>query len=697
MIALVRKSFVAPILHTYQEAILACKGTEWWFWISVGRSNSILPSVPARCCCRCEGGIIVTDLLPIRKARSGRVYIAGWFKTLMAAAALTAWAGAAPAVSLTHEPAFNRLADTPADRPIFPIAFDRNRMLGTAWNERASRVLVGAPGDDTRGDGVGQAYLFRAGSGTLLQTFDDPTVTDHDQFGRSVALDNNRVLVGAPGDDTIERGAGQAYLFDAGTGKLLRTFNDPTVTDGDQFGRSVVLAGDRVLIGAPGDDTKSDNSGQAYLFDANSGTLLQIFNNPSETGREFGTSVALDGSRVLIGAPANRHDGQRAGQAYLFDASTGKLLRTFNDPTITDAGHERFGFSVALEGDRVLIGTQLDRGNGPAGGKAYLFNANTGALIQTFNDPVAKRTSPEGLGLSVALNNRRALIGAQFGDTNTPAVGQARLFDTNTGALIQTFSSPGEIRHDSGFAVALNANRALIGAPGNDTEGDGVGQAYLYEPETGALLQTFNDPTLTDNDQFGRAVDLDESGPGVVAVPGDRSDGDGNYRISSLDPGKKALRQILNGPDTTQTGYEPSGILQGLGGNPITPGSRYGDGEGRETSVASLGEGLPAFDDSTNRQDDDSGGSGINDGNSQKNVFDPGTGLPPPFDGSTDEQGDQWGGSGADDDNPTRGSAGEAYPSPANPVAVPEPASFILLLLGFVAIALLRHARRSRA
>ena len=100
----------------------------------------------------------------------------------------------------------------------------------------------------------------------LLQTFDDPTVTTGDYFGRSVAIDGDNVLIGARLDDTNGTDVGQAHLFDAATGNLLQTFNDPTVTGADFFGFSVALDGDNVLIGAHGDSTNGLLVGQAHLF-----------------------------------------------------------------------------------------------------------------------------------------------------------------------------------------------------------------------------------------------------------------------------------------------------------------------------------------------------------------------------------------------------------------------------------------------
>ena len=90
-------------------------------------------------------------------------------------------------------------------------------------------------------------------------------------FGYSVAINGNYVLIGAIGTSGA---AGQAHLFDATNGDLLQTFDNPTPTSIDRFGYSVAVDGNNVLIGAVGDDTNGSNVGQAYLFEATNGALI---------------------------------------------------------------------------------------------------------------------------------------------------------------------------------------------------------------------------------------------------------------------------------------------------------------------------------------------------------------------------------------------------------------------------------------
>ncbi len=162
--------------------------------------------------------------------------------------------------------------------------------------------------------------VFSPAYGILLQTFDDPTVTTSDGFGNSVSISGNNVLVGAPFDDTNGLNVGQAHLFDATTGALLQTFNDPTVTALDFFGSSVSISGNNVLVGAVGDNTNGADVGQAHLFDATTGALLQTFDDPTVTTSDrFGFSVSISGNNVLVGALDDDTNGVNVGQAHLFD------------------------------------------------------------------------------------------------------------------------------------------------------------------------------------------------------------------------------------------------------------------------------------------------------------------------------------------------------------------------------------------
>ena len=191
--------------------------------------------------------------------------------------------------------------------------------FGYSVSLSGTSALIGAYRDNTGAPGAGSAYLFDTTTGNLLKTFNNPTAEDYDYFGYSVSLSGTSALIGAINDNTGATNAGSAYLFETTTGTLKQTFNNPTPADFDNFGHSVSLSGTSALIGAINDDTGAKNAGSAYLFETTTGTLKQTFNNPTPAdGDNFGNSVSFSGTSALIGAPNDSTGAPTAGSAYLY-------------------------------------------------------------------------------------------------------------------------------------------------------------------------------------------------------------------------------------------------------------------------------------------------------------------------------------------------------------------------------------------
>ena len=133
----------------------------------------------------------------------------------------------------------------------------------------------------------------------MVRSFQNPNPAN-DQFGLFVGSLGNKVVVGGG------FGSGNnVYLFDGSTGSLQTTIAEPFANDG--FGDAMAIMGDNLLIGAP---YTNNSSGAAYLYDADSGALLQTYLPPSPGNNSFGESVAVSGNNVLIGANGNIYEFQ---------------------------------------------------------------------------------------------------------------------------------------------------------------------------------------------------------------------------------------------------------------------------------------------------------------------------------------------------------------------------------------------------
>ena len=293
----------------------------------------------------------------------------------------------------------------------------------------------------------------------LLYTLDNPTAystSQLDNFGFSAAISGNYAIVGAYGeDDDGGNSSGKAYIFDVTTGALVHTLDNPNAYDtsaSDQFGWSVAISGDRAIVGAvQEDDAGGSESGKAYIFNVSTGALVQTLDNPTAYSTsafdDFGHSVAISGDRAIVGANGEADDGgPLSGKAYIFNVTTGALVHTLDNPNAFDTSRlDVFGQSVAISGNRAIVGANSEGdADGTFSGKAYIFDVSTGTLLHTLDNPNAFGTSAgDQFGQSVAMSGNYAIVSATFeDDAGGNSSGKAYIFDVTTGTLLHTLDNP---------------------------------------------------------------------------------------------------------------------------------------------------------------------------------------------------------------------------------------------------------------
>ncbi len=246
-------------------------------------------------------------------------------------------------------------------------------------------IVVGAPTETVSGQVLtGRVYTFDANAGSLNTVLTNPDSQSQigGFFGASVAISGNTIVVGAPGETIgIDSQAGRVYIFDANTGSLRFALSSPSQEAGFAggfFGNSVAVSGSTVVVGAPQETVSGQaQAGHADLFDANTGSLIGILTSPnSQFEGNFGFSVAImgtiSGNTVVVGAPREAP----GGHAYIFDANTGSLISILTSPNSQAGG--LFGESVdvsgTISGNTIVVGAPGETVNGQdAAGRAYTF------------------------------------------------------------------------------------------------------------------------------------------------------------------------------------------------------------------------------------------------------------------------------------------------------------------------------------
>ena len=343
-------------------------------------------------------------------------------------------------------------------------------------------AVVGVEQDDDSGGASGSAYIFDSYSGQTHK-LRSLTGAGSELFGSSVAIDGSNVIVGSRLDNDGGFSAGSAFVFHAGTGLQQRQLLPGDLEGLDNFGISVGVSGDIVVVGADQDDDLGSQSGSAYLFSASTGQQLhKLLPDDGVAGDRFGSSVAIDDGLVLVGSPQRDAVANNSGAAYIYDAATGQQLHRLIPE---DAAYgDRFGSAVAISGSIALVSALEEDTNGTEAGAAYLFDAATGQQLHKLLADTQQNFAY--FGRSVALNGETALVGASHASGTQ---GAAYVFDTGTGSLVARLEPTSGLSENDyfGWAVGLSGCLAIVGAREADLVGTDSGAAFLFDIPTGGL------------------------------------------------------------------------------------------------------------------------------------------------------------------------------------------------------------------
>ena len=407
-----------------------------------------------------------------------------------------------------------------------PSDMRAGQKFGSAVAIASPTALVGAEADDDHGPFAGAAYVFRRVNPTTWVEVTKLTAADASSgavFGREVALTDGVALVGAELDDVHGADSGSAYVFErtpAGWVQTAKLVPDIGAA-GEFFGASVAVAADVAVVGASRDSSLGEFAGSAYVFERAAGGWVQTAKLTAPDARPFdgfGTSVALSGSRVLVGSFRAWGQGELAGAAYLFERTPAGWELT--DKLAASGGHafDSFGTSVAISGDRVVVGASGDDEAANAAGAAWLMTAPDFATGYGFcaggpcgnPDPVAGCANSTGRG---------AVLGA-CGSASTAAddlvLTAGGLPENQTGLLFRG-GLPAAVPFGDGLLAVGPGATGLFrfparssGPTGSFSEGPGIVAFSQTQPDGGILAgQTcyfqawYRDPTGPCQSGFG--------------------------------------------------------------------------------------------------------------------------------------------------------------------------------------------------
>ena len=387
-----------------------------------------------------------------------------------------------------------------------------NDYFGYSVSISGDTAVVGAWQDDSS---KGSAYVF-VRSGTTWSQQAKLLASDGaggDQFGMSVSISGDTVVVGAAGDDDQGGNSGSAYVFTRSDStwsqqqKLVAGDGVPV----DLFGYSVSISGDTAVVGATLGDGKVTNSGSAYVFVRSDSTWSQQAELKASDGASsdfFGKSVSISGDTAVVGAYWDDDDGTSSGSAYVFERTDSAWSQQTKLTADDGAAGDLFGVSVSTSGDTAVIGAHEDDDDGTSSGSAYVFTRTGTTWSQQQKLTADDGAAYDYFGISVSINGDTALVGAYRNDVDSISSGSAYVFErTDSTWSQQTKLTPSDGAQDDyfGFSVSISGDTVAVGAYQGDGNVTNSGSAYVY----GERLEY----TLTINIEGDGDVDQDPSPP----------------------------------------------------------------------------------------------------------------------------------------------------------------------------------------
>jgi hypothetical protein len=344
-----------------------------------------------------------------------------------------------------------------------------NDQFGTSVAISGTSAVVSAC---NHASAAGRAYVFTKSATGWKQTAElegSDTVTG-DEFGGSVAVSVTTVVVGASDHAYF---AGRAYVFTktaTGWKQTAELESSDTVADG--FGESVAVSGTTVVVGAV---YHANEAGRAYVFTKTATGWKQaaeLEGSDTEAGDDFGYSVAVAGTTVLVGAGGHANE---AGRAYVFNKTVTGWKQTAELKGVDTVAGDWFGESVAISGSLAIVGAGNDAS---AAGRAYVFTKRATGWTQAAELKGSDTLAGDDFGGSVAVSGTTAVVGASG---HAGATGRAYVFTKTATGWTQAAEVDGSdtVAGDwFGESVAISGSLAIVGA-GNHASA--AGRAYMFE------------------------------------------------------------------------------------------------------------------------------------------------------------------------------------------------------------------------
>lgn len=415
--------------------------------------------------------------------------------------------------------------------------------FGSSIAHQDGRIFVGAFREPASGPRSGSVHIFEEGAtGWEEIAVVDPAGTGN-RLGYSIAITpDGRIASGAVRDGAGAEDGGAVYVFEdgaAGWERQARILSPRALAEGS-FARSVAIEGPTVVIGADESSRFAIRGGAAHVFyRTRDGWEPETVLGPAdlEDLSRFGNAMAMNRDWLVVSARNATATEPRAGAVYVYSRTDDRTFAEFarlTSPSPVAGG--RFGASVAVDGDQLIIGEDRERTDPDLPGTAWVFafDGDNWALDSELADGAMQTVGL--VGQSVGIHGDTALVGAPGHDAGD---GAAFRFDRGDSgwAFTQVIAAP-EASANMGTSVALTETELLIGATSGNGAEASSGAVFVFEREASNASGSWASDVAGTSSRFGTALTVEDT---LAVVGADRGpvggSPDGTVTVFSSDAG----------------------------------------------------------------------------------------------------------------------------------------------------------------
>jgi hypothetical protein len=377
------------------------------------------------------------------------------------------------------------------EQKIFPNDPNTGVFFGRFVKLNNEFVFISAYQDFENSTASGSLYIYKNNENSYAQISklfpDDGGVEEF--FGYSLSTSDNWIITGAHHDSDFGASSGAAYILnknETNNWEFYQKLLPFDASEADEFGKCVDIYQDFAISCSYLDDDNGINSGSVYIYKF-SGEKWEYFDkiqaSDPESYSQFGLSLDIYKNQIIVGAPFKNECGENCGTAYIFEKKNDKWIEVAKLIPSDLEEKDEFGIIVKIKENTAIVSSTKDDDNGINSGSVYVFTKENNKWCFSQKITPFDGDTRDAFGVDLDFNDSILVIGSYFDDDNGINSGSIYIFkklNNKWNFTKKIIPSDGDESDAFGASISLEKDKLLVGAYSDDDNGFFSGAAYLF-------------------------------------------------------------------------------------------------------------------------------------------------------------------------------------------------------------------------